>query len=135
LLEYARNVLGYGSAEHAETNPHAELALIAPLSCALVEVEGTITLDPDTVIHTIYGKDAIEEGYHCRFGLNPSLEHLFASSDLRITGRDANGEARSFELAGRRFYLLTQFQPERAALKGSAPELVTALLRSAADGR
>ncbi len=135
ILEYARNVLGYANAEHSETRPDAELPLIAPLSCALVDVEGPITLDEGSVLRRIYGRTSIQEGYHCRFGLNPRLEHLLQGSELRITGRDANGEARAFEMPGGRFFVLTQFQPERAALKGRPPHVVMAFIQAAAAPR
>jgi CTP synthase (UTP-ammonia lyase) len=131
ILEFARNVLGLKHAAHAETDPTAELPLISPLSCALVEATGTITLVHESMIHRIYGKDSIEETYHCRYGLNPRLEHLLVGSGLKVTGRDAAGEVRAMELAGMPFYLLTQFQPERAALRGEAPHLAVALLEAA----
>jgi CTP synthase (UTP-ammonia lyase) len=135
VLEYARNVLGLKKAAHAEVDPHAQLPLIAPLSCALVEVTGTISLVDGSMIHRIYGKDVIEETYHCRYGLNPRLEHLLVGSGLKVTGRDTAGEVRAMELSGLPFYLLTQFQPERAALKGEAPHLAVALLEAAVGAR
>jgi CTP synthase (UTP-ammonia lyase) len=103
ILEYARNVLGLRNAEHAEVHPDALLPLIAPLSCALVEANGSIL-----------------------------QEHLLAGSALRITGRDSHGGARAFELTGHPFFLLTQFQPERRALSGTAPPLVSAFVSAAA---
>lgn len=36
ILEYARSVLGWADAEHAETAPDAARPLITPLACALV---------------------------------------------------------------------------------------------------
>jgi CTP synthase (UTP-ammonia lyase) len=131
ILEYARNVLGYVDAKHAETHPDALLPLIAPLSCALVEARGTIRLDGGTTIARIYGQNVIEEGYHCSFGLNPKLEHLLKGSALRITGRDPAGEARSLELTGHPFFVLTQFQPERSALVGTLPPVVSAFIDAA----
>jgi CTP synthase (UTP-ammonia lyase) len=50
---------------------------------------------------------------------------------MAITGRDGNGEARALELAGERFYLLTQFQPERGALAGMLPPVVRAFVAAA----
>jgi CTP synthase (UTP-ammonia lyase) len=135
ILEYARNELGMRDAEHAETHPDALLPLIAPLSCALVEARGSIALDDRSMIHRIYGRSTVEEGYHCSYGLNPELEHLLAGSKLRITGRDENGEARALELGGREFYLLTQFQPERRALTGTLPPIVAAFITAAARRR
>jgi CTP synthase (UTP-ammonia lyase) len=135
ILEFARSVLGLRNAEHAESNPSALLPLIAPMACALVEKSAPILLEPGTRVREIYGKEEIEEGYHCSFGLNQELEHLLAGSALRISGRDPGGEARALELEGHPFFLLTQFQPERRALAGSAPPLVSAFLEHAARQR
>jgi CTP synthase (UTP-ammonia lyase) len=44
LLEYVRHVLGHRRAEHAEMHPDADLLLIAPLACSLVEKSGRIRL-------------------------------------------------------------------------------------------
>jgi CTP synthase (UTP-ammonia lyase) len=135
ILEYARNVLGHAAAKHAESHPEALLPLIAPLSCALVEARGTILLQPGSVTERTYGQGVIEEGYHCSFGLNPKLEHLLDGSALRITGREPGGEARALELAGHPFFVLTQFQPERRALAGELPPLVSAFIVAAAGHR
>jgi CTP synthase (UTP-ammonia lyase) len=132
ILEYARNVLKLTNAEHAEANPSALRPLIAPLSCALVEVNGSINLMRDSFLYKIYGKETIEEGYHCRYGLNPQLEYLLEESDLKAVGRDTQGEVRAMELKGKRFYILTQFQPERVALKGLIPAIVEAFISAAA---
>jgi len=131
ILEYARNVLGLQDAEHAESHPEASLTLIAPLACALVETSAPIHLEPGTRVREIYGKNRIEEGYHCSFGLNRDLEYLLAGSELKISGRDPGGEARALELVGRPFFLLTQFQPERRALAGSVPPVAAAFLEAA----
>ena len=133
ILEYARNVLGHAEAKHAESSPDALLPLIAPLSCALVEAQGTIFLQPGSAIYEIYERSVIEEGYHCTFGLNRKLEHLLDGSALRITGREPGGEARALELAGHPFFVLTQFQPERRALAGVLPPLVSALISAAVE--
>ncbi len=131
ILEYARHVLGLREAEHAETHPEAKLPLIAPLACALVEATSPITLAPGSRLREIYGRERIEEGYHCSFGLNPALEHLLSGSALAVTGRDPSGEARALELAAHPFFLLTQFQPERRALAGSVPPVVRAFVAAA----
>src|SRR5690242_10899531 len=36
VIEYARHVLGWRDAEHAETTPNAERLVVTPLECALV---------------------------------------------------------------------------------------------------
>jgi len=131
ILEYARNVLGLTQAEHAESVPEAGMPLISQLSCALVETSAPIFLGEGTRIRAIYGQDRIEEGYHCSFGLNRTLEHLFEGTSLQVSGRGPEGEARALELNGHPFFLLTQFQPERRALSGSLPPLVAAFVEAA----
>ena len=124
MIEYARNVLNYAAADHAESNSEATLPLIAPLSCAMLGTTGSVTLEPGSRMHRIYGRSEIVESYFCRFGLNPSYEHLFTDGKFRVTGRDAYREVRAMELDGHVFYLITLFQPELAALSGVTPPLV-----------
>src|SRR3954469_4339596 len=57
LIEFARNVLGHGGAEHAETSPEAALPLISRLSCSLVEQRGTVTLTEGSRLRAVYGVD------------------------------------------------------------------------------
>ncbi len=133
LLEYARNSLGITEADHAETNPSARLPLISELSCALVEMSGSILLAEGSKIAGICGTREIEETYHCSYGLNPRFEHLLSRSALTISGRDRQGEARAFELATHPFFICTLFQPERAALAGKNHPLVHAFLASAIE--
>jgi CTP synthase (UTP-ammonia lyase) len=131
VLEYARNVMGMSNADHAESNPDAALPLIAPLACALVEQSGWIGLEQGSRLAAIYGRAEIEESYHCSYGLNPQFEAELSSSQLRISGRDRNAEVRAVELTTHPFFIGTRFQPERAALKGSAHPLVNAFVLSA----
>jgi CTP synthase (UTP-ammonia lyase) len=98
LIEYARNVLGLAEADHAESNPASELPLIAPLSCPLVEVSKSIRLIPGTRLAQLYGKDEIQELYHCSFGPSLQYQHLFDDGRMRIAGLDDEGQARAFEL-------------------------------------
>ncbi len=133
LLEYARNVLGIGEAEHEEEAPHASLPLISALSCSLVEVENEVSFTPGSFVRRIYGTAQSKESYHCRYGLNPRLEYLISGSDMEITGRDKNGEARAFEIRNRWFYILTQFQPERSGLIGRLHPVIEAFLEAARE--
>jgi CTP synthase (UTP-ammonia lyase) len=132
LLEYARSVLGLAEAEHAESNPQAELPLIAPLTCALVEASGLIKLKAGSRVAAIYGADEVVEQYHCSFGLAPHYLPLLEQSGMLITGLDNDGSARVFELADHPFFMGTLFQPERSAFAHTVHPLIRELLRSAA---
>jgi CTP synthase (UTP-ammonia lyase) len=128
LIEYARSVLGLSDADHQESNPTAQIPLIASLQCALVEVEDRIFLREGSRAAQIYGRTVIDEPYHCRFGLNREHATEFEKGSLRISGVDAKGEARVVELGDHPFFFGTQFQPERAALKGRNHPLVAAFV-------
>jgi CTP synthase (UTP-ammonia lyase) len=133
VIEYARDVLGWADAEHAETAPDATRPVIALLECTLVEATETIQLLADTCIRRCYGRDEIVEGYRCRYGLNPALIGELTSGSLRIAGRSQSGEVRALELTGHPFFVATLFQPERAALRGVLPPLARALVAACVE--
>ncbi len=131
IIEYARNVLGWQQAEHAETAPEASQLVISPLKCALAGKTNTIHFVPKTKIMQAYGHKEAEEGYRCRFGLNPEFENaLFNSAQLQIGARDDSGEIRAIELKNHPFFIGTLFQPELVALKGELPPLVIAFIQA-----
>jgi CTP synthase (UTP-ammonia lyase) len=128
IVEYARNVLGWSDATHAEEDPGAGRAVIAALQCSLVEVHRTVRLAPQSRLAAAYRTDHITEGYHCSFGLNPDFQSALIGGSLRATAWDDNGEVRAVELDAHPFFVATLFQPERAALTGHCPPLVTSFL-------
>ncbi|MBL8220424.1 MAG: CTP synthase [Bryobacterales bacterium] len=137
IIEFARNAAGLRKASHAETCDSGSQLVISPLECALVEEVGAVALLRGTRIRNAYRRKLIQEGYHCRCGLNPRfVSRLFLQPGvaekplLLATAHDAKGEIRSFELPGHRFFVGTLFQPERRALIGEMPPLVAAFVRA-----
>ncbi|WP_025859358.1 CTP synthase [Pseudomonas sp. CHM02] len=130
VLEYARNVLGWADAEHGELTPDAQRAVIAPLSCALVEATDSVRLAPYTRIAEAYGSLDLLEGYRCRYGVNPAFLDALLEGDLIPSGHDSAGDLRAVELLDHPFFVATLFQPERSALKGITPALAIALLKA-----
>ncbi|NUT78255.1 CTP synthase [Pseudomonas sp. C1C7] len=135
VLEYARNVLGWADAEHGETTPDAERVVIAPLTCSLVEAVDGIRLREGSLIQRAYETSEIREGYRCRYGVNPAFEQALLGDDLQAVGHDSEQELRAVELKGHPFFVATLFQPERAALEGTLPPLVRALVEACAERR
>ena len=135
LIEYARNVLGLRDADHAESNPETAMPLMVALQCALVEATGTVVLKEGSRVAGLYGQREVVEAYHCSFGLNPHYESLLADSELRIVGRDTNGEVRIVEHDRHPFYLATLFQPERSAFRGQVHPLIRAYVAAALERR
>ena len=133
IIEYARNVLGWADAEHAETAPDAARPVITALACALVEATDSIHFRPGSRIASCYGGEQSAERYRCRYGLNPEFQEALVSGPLRVGARDTAGEVRAVELDEHPFFLATLFQPERAALQTQVPPLVAAFVRSSAD--
>lgn len=131
LLEYARNVMGAAGAAHSETSPDAADQVITPLSCELVEQSELVRFEPGSRLAAVHGALDAVETYHCRYGLSPAYELKLAGGPLRVTARDADGEVRGFELTGHPFFVLTLYQPERAALEGRAHPLVNGFVAAA----
>lgn len=132
LLEYARNVLGMVHADHAESNPAAQLPLIAPLSCGLVEQSAAVVFEPGSKLGNLYGCRRTIEEYHCRYGLNPAFSNAIASSEMRIAARDEAGDVRAIELAGHPFFVATLFQPERSGLRNTLHPLIRGFVAACA---
>lgn len=132
IIEYARNVLGWRDAAHAETDTEGRM-VIAPLSCSLVEKSDTIELRANTLIAKAYGRVSIEEGYHCNYGISAEFAAELEEGALRVTGWDDEGEIRAVELITHPFFVGTLFQHERNALAGRPAPLVHAFLRAAAN--
>lgn len=133
VLEYARNVVDWTDAEHGETSPDAERALITPLTCSLVEAVDSIHLLDGSLIAKAYETPEIREGYRCRYGVNPAFEQALFEYDLQPVGHDSEQGLRAIELKGHPFFVATLFQPERAALKGTLPPLVRALVEACVE--
>jgi len=132
VIEFARNVVGWGDAGHAESHPEAARPVIWRLPVSLVGKSESVRLAPGSRIAAAYGAVEAIEGYRCNYGLNPAYAAALEAAGLRYTAWDADGAVRAAELPGHPFYLGTLFQPERAALEGRLPPIVRAFARAAA---
>jgi len=131
-LEFARHVLGLTKVDNGEIDPDAEMPLIAPLSCALVEQSGDIEFEEGSMLARIHGTTRVTETYHCSYGIAPNFVNLFDDSALRVTGVDVDGEPRAFELVSHPFFIGTAYQPERSALSGQPHPLINAFVAATA---
>lgn len=132
LLEYARNQLGWQDAEHAELSSQTQNPLIAPLSCALLDVSEHVHLVSGSRIAELYGVREISEQYLCRYGLSDAFVEPLMAQALKASGHDEAGAVRAIELEDHPFFIATLFQPERAALEGRLPPLVAGLVGACA---
>ncbi len=126
ILELAQEVCGLKTATHAELDPNGAECVIFRLSCGLVEVRGTVRFPAESRLRQWVGSDQTEEGYHCRFGVNPVYRDALERVGFQFTAFDAGGDIRGGEWRPHRFFAGTLFQPERLALEGRVHPLVRA---------
>ena len=74
VLEYARNVLGFADAAHAEYDPYASDLFITALSCSLAGRTMNVAIRTGTTAARLYRSSTTTEQCYCNFGLN--LDHL-----------------------------------------------------------
>ena len=131
ILEYARHVLDWPDAMHAESDPGVGRPVIAALECSLVEARGSVALAPGSRIARAYAASTAPTIYRCRYGLNPEFRATLTAGPLRGTAEDENGDLRAIELDDHPFFVATLWQPERAALEGQRVPLAEALVTAA----
>lgn len=130
IIEYARNVLRFNDAGHAEYDPYESNLFISQLVCPLAGREMQLMFSPGSRIAQIYGAMSAVEQYYCDFGVNPDHVSLLKSGPLKITGADAEGEIRVIELPDHPFYLGALFVPQARSTAERPHPLVTEFLKA-----
>jgi CTP synthase (UTP-ammonia lyase) len=133
ILEYARHVLGFTDAQHAEYDPYSSQLFISSLTCSLAGKTMPVNLEPGSMVAKCYGTGRITEQYYCNFGLNPTYRQTLEQGGLHVTGIDDDHEPRVFELPNHPFYIATLFVPQNRSTVDEPHPLVTALLSAAAN--
>lgn len=133
VIEYARNVLQFKDATHAEYDPYASTLFVSALSCSLVGQTMQVRLREKSRAATLYQTPTTEEEYYCNFGLNPAYQPLFEQGELRIAGTDQDGEVRILEVPGHRFFVATLFVPQLTSTPERPHPLIVAWLRAASE--
>ncbi|MCF6468612.1 CTP synthase [Nonomuraea sp. MG754425] len=131
VIEYARNVLGFEDAHHAEYDPYASTLFVSELACSLAGRTMPVALTPGSRAATLYGALSAEEEYYCNFGIDPAHQRTLHDGGLRVTGVDGDGEARVLELPDHPFYLATLYVPQTRSTPAAPHPLVTGLLSAA----
>jgi CTP synthase (UTP-ammonia lyase) len=132
VLEYARHVLGFRDAQHAEYDPEASRLFITGLACSLVGQTMAVHVVPGSRAFRAYGQPTADERYYCTFGLNPAYQALLHDGGLRVVGTDQDGAARIVELPDHRFFMATLFVPQLTSAPGRPHPLIGAYLAAAA---
>jgi CTP synthase (UTP-ammonia lyase) len=131
VIEFARNVMHVADADHAETNAASPNVVITALACKLYGDDGHIQLRDGSQVAAMYGARDTTEQYFCGYGIAPAFQSALNAAGFRIAGTDDDGAPRVLELDHHPFYVATLFQPERAALRGVTPPIVTGFVKAA----
>jgi CTP synthase (UTP-ammonia lyase) len=95
VLEFARHVLDWPDAMHAESDPGIGRPVIAELECSLVEARGSVTLASGSLLARAYGGSTAPTIYRCRYGMNPAFRAALTAGPLRGTAVDERGDLRA----------------------------------------
>jgi CTP synthase (UTP-ammonia lyase) len=128
VLEYARNVLGFADAAHAEYDPYASKLFISQAACSLVGRELVVSLRPESLVARAYGTTVTSEPYYCNFVVNREYNSALAASDLAVVGSDSKGAIRVVKLRNHPFFVGTLFVPQlRSRIEAPHPLVVSFL--------
>ena len=128
MLEYARNLLGFKDAQHAEYDPYASNLFISELACSLAGRQMELELVEGSKVAGIYGSTRAKEAYYCNFAVNPEYIEEIKNGPIRITGSDAEGEVRVIEYPDHPFFIATLFVPQTRSTSEKPHPLVNAFL-------
>jgi len=131
VIEYARNVLGFADAEHAENDPYASRLFISALSCSLAGKTMQVDIDMNSRVYSYYQQARVEEQYYCNFGLNPAYQSIVHDGGLCVVGVNQDQEARILELPDHSFFVATLFVPQLTSTPERPHPLIVAYLRAA----
>jgi CTP synthase (UTP-ammonia lyase) len=133
VIEYARNVMGFKDAAHAESDPYASCLFITPLSCSLVGTTMEVTIKSGSQAAVACQATRSMEKFYCNFGLNPDYQSQLEEDGLEISGKDQSGEARIVELPTHPFFLGTLFVPQAKSARRNPHPLILEFCRAAAS--
>jgi len=151
VIEFARNVAGLEGAHSTEFLAHPQHPVIALITEWMTEegeyerrdesseLGGTMRLgsqqcrlQPDTLAHSIYGKDVISERHRHRYEFNNRYAERLEQAGLVISGwsRDEN-LAEVVEITGHPWFFACQFHPEFTSAPRDGHPLFTSFIRAA----
>jgi CTP synthase (UTP-ammonia lyase) len=130
-IEFARNAAGIAGAAHAETDPDADQAVVAPLSCSLVGQRRTIRPIAGTRLAEIVGEQPFSGFHYCSYGLNPAFRERLEAAGLVVTATAEDAGVEGIDLPGHSFAMATLFQPQMESLEtGELHPLIAALVQA-----
>lgn len=122
IVEFARNVIGYGDAHSIELNPsttHPVIALM-PDQNGVEDIGGTLrlgsypcVLDKTSKAYALYGEETIHERHRHRYEVNNDYRSVLTENGMKLSGLSPDGRiVEMCELPTHPFFVATQGHPE-----------------------
>ena len=122
VIEFARNVLGYGDAnsrEMDEKTPHNVIDIMEEQK-NITNMGGTMrlgayecVLKQGSRVFNIYNKEHIQERHRHRYEFNNDFQKEFERAGMQCVGRNPESDlVEIVEIPGMKWYIGTQFHPE-----------------------
>ncbi len=129
IIEYARNVLKYSNAKHAEYTDDNSNLFINRLACSLAGTTDRVSIWENTKASNIYSTKDFVGSYYCNFGLNEEYKSTIIQGDLIVSGVDAQGSIRLIELKNHPFFMASVFVPQVNSTSEKPDELITEFIK------
>lgn len=111
VIEFARNVLGLYGANSEENDAECADAVIAKLSCTLMNKKEQLEIsDSNSILARTVGGNKLIGEYRCNYGFHEAYRSAFQNSDMiAAIVESKNGSFRGFELKEHPFFIGTLF--------------------------
>ena len=134
IIEFARNVLGFGGAASEEYDAAASSLFVSRLACSLRGgLQMMVRIQPGTLAHQLYSSDRAEERYYCNFGFNPAYRDHMEKGGARFSATDEEGGVRIFELPAHRFFVGTLFVPQTSSSSATPHPIIAGFAAAAQE--
>lgn len=115
VIEFLRNVVGDGSASHAEVDGVSDDNAVTPLACSLFGEEREVRPVPGTRFADLVGGSPFIGMHYCNYGPTPEALARVTERGMVVEATALDAPVEVLELPTNRFYLLTLFQPQVGA--------------------
>jgi CTP synthase len=143
VIEFARNVLGYETANSTEMDKHTAYPVIDLMEDQknIIQMGGTMRLgafdcelDSQSRAYEAYGKSYISERHRHRWEFNNSFLEQFEKAGMRAVGKNPKtGLVEVVEIPEHPFFIGAQFHPELKSTVENPHPLFVSFIRAAMD--
>ncbi len=145
IIEYARNVIGYGDANSAEIDPGTKYPVIdlMPEQKDVDQLGGTMrlgqypcALNENSKAYAVYGQSLIHERHRHRYEVNNDYRDALVDAGMLISGTSPDNRiVEMVELEDHPWYVACQFHPEFKSRPNRPHPLFTGFVEAALADR